>query len=218
VSSFEIFGSLVCQTKKREFPPVINQEVVRSIWGNYKYDVPDGIVKHLARVCGGNVHDRNVVEVTSSKAYSKGPGYAGKNITDMVADSFFCSDFRDADGKDKVEIPPTRNNWVCYDFKERRIVPTHYALRTSSDPPPANFRGFHLRSWLVEVSENGKTWREVDNKQDNEDLDGESRTRTFPVAPGDACRFIKLVQIGRNQSGDDRLWIEAWEIFGTLIE
>jgi hypothetical protein len=68
------------------------------------------------------------------------------------------------------------------------------------------------------VSEDGQTWRPVDNKENNEDLDRESRTGTFAVAEGDPCRFIRLVQIGRNQSGDDRLWIEAWEIFGTLIE
>jgi hypothetical protein len=28
-------------------------------------DVPDGIVVHLRRECGGNVHDRHVVDVTS---------------------------------------------------------------------------------------------------------------------------------------------------------
>jgi hypothetical protein len=125
VSSFEVFGSLICRTRKREFPPKVNQGAVASIWGDYKYDVPDGIVAHLARECGGNVHDRGIVEVTSSKPYSKGPGYAGKNITDMEADSFFCSDFRESEGKDKVEIPHAKNNWVCYDFKERRVVPTH---------------------------------------------------------------------------------------------
>ena len=100
----------------------------------------------------------------------------------------------------------------------RSVAPTHYAVRTNSDIPQAQFHGFHLKSWLVEVSEDGQNWREVDHKEDNEDIDGESRTRTFAVAGGDACRFIRLVQIGTNHSGDDRLWIEAWEIFGALIE
>jgi hypothetical protein len=149
------------------------------------------------------VHDGNVVEVTSSKAYSKGPGYAGKNVTDMETDSFFCSDFRETEGKDKVEIPHTRNHWLCYDFKMRRVAPTHYAVRTNSDIPPAQFHGFHLKSWLVEVSEDGQNWREADHKEDNEDLDGESRTRTFAVAGEHVCRFIRLVQIGTNHSGDD---------------
>jgi hypothetical protein len=27
-------------------------------------DVPDGIIAHLTRECGGNVHDRRVVDVT----------------------------------------------------------------------------------------------------------------------------------------------------------
>jgi hypothetical protein len=27
-------------------------------------DIPDGMIAHLTRVCGGNVHDRQVVDVT----------------------------------------------------------------------------------------------------------------------------------------------------------
>jgi hypothetical protein len=33
------------------------------------------------------------------------------------------------------------------------------------------------------------------------------------------CRFIRLMNIGTNHTvNDDSLWIEAWEIFGGLIE
>jgi hypothetical protein len=34
---------------------------------------------------------------------------------------------------------------------------------------------------------------------------------------GGECRFIRLVQIGRSNYGDDTLCISAWEIFGSLI-
>jgi hypothetical protein len=33
-------------------------------YGKIAIDVPDGIIAHLTRECGGNVHDRHVVEVT----------------------------------------------------------------------------------------------------------------------------------------------------------
>jgi hypothetical protein len=41
---------------------------------------------------------------------------------------------------------------------------------------------------------------------------------TFTVAGGGECRFIRLVNIGRNHFGTDVLCISAWKIFGSLIE
>jgi hypothetical protein len=106
------------------------------------------------------------------------------------------------------------NNWVCYDFKKRRIVPTHYMIRTNDWGP-----GFgHLKSWLVEVSADGKSWREVAREEDNEQLNGKLFTGTFAVAGGGECRFIRLVNIGRNHRGNDSLFISAWEICGVLLD
>jgi hypothetical protein len=179
-------------------------------------DVPDGIIAHLTRKCGGNVHDRHVVEVTSgsfekeTQGLEDDPRCAAKNATDFETDSLFFSAFRDKE----EDIPHTRNNWICYDFKERRIVPTHYTIRTHHGGPGDD----HLKSWLVETSVDGKTWREVDHKENNKQLNGTYFIGTFPVAGGGECRFIRLVNIGRNHYGDDSLMITAWEIFGSLIK
>jgi hypothetical protein len=179
-------------------------------------DVPDGIIAHLTRECGGNVHDRHVVEVTSGSFEKETQGLddpdwrAAKNATDFETDSYFWSAYRDK----KEDIPHTRNNWICDDFKKRRIVPTHYTIRTNDGDPGKE----HLKSWLVETSADGKTWREVDHKENNKQLNGAHFTSTFPVAGGGECRFIRLVNIGRNHYGDDSLAITAWEIFGSLIE
>jgi hypothetical protein len=43
-------------------------------------------------------------------------------------------------------------------------------------------------------------------------------TGTFPVAVSGKCRFIRLVNIGRNHCGSGSLNISAWEIFGCLID
>jgi hypothetical protein len=103
---------------------------------------------------------------------------------------------------------------VCYDFKKRRIVPTHYAIRTFSRRPGSA----NLKSWLVETSADGESWREVVREEDNKQLNGCRLTRTFVVAGGGECRFIRLVNIGRNHEKTDMLCIAAWEIFGTLVE
>jgi hypothetical protein len=236
VSSFEVFGSLVRTIRWREFPrelakgneflskatrvgrfpPLVKK---RTCCGG-RFDVPDGIIAHLTRECGGNVHDHHIVEVTSSKPLydsNESPDgtvdpnlVAAKNVADLGTCSCFVSAFRAIEG----DIPHTRNNWVCYDFKERRIVPTHCAIRTYY----GDLGDARLKSWLVETSADGESWREVARQEDNRHLNGKWFTGTFAVAGGGECRFIRLVNIGSNHFGDDQLNVSAWEIFGGLIE
>jgi hypothetical protein len=199
----------------KQFPPSVKK-------GEY-FDVPDGIIAHLTRECSGNVHDCHVVEVTSgsfeketeganphSGAYKNDLRYAAKNAVNLEDVSSFASAYR----KKEEAIPHTRNNWICYDFKERGIVPTHYTIRTNLGDSDSR----HLKSWLVETSADGENWREVAHEEDNGQLNGRWFTGTFAVAGGRECRFIRLVNIGRNHFGNDCLEISAWEIFGTLRE
>jgi hypothetical protein len=163
----------------KQFPPSVKE--------GGQFGVPDGIIAHLTRECGGNVHDRNVVEVTSgsfekethganphSGAFNNNPTYAAKNAANLKTDSYFRSAHRDK----KEDIPHMRNSWICYDFKERRIVPTHYTIRTNFYGPFAE----HLKSWLIETSTDGKIWREAARKRGNNQLNGSRFTATFPVA------------------------------------
>jgi hypothetical protein len=208
-------------TKQLYLPSMKNRKM-QIDWDD-DFDVPDGIIAHLTRECGGNVHDRNVVEVTSgsfekethgsnthSGAYNNNPDDAAKNAADLETNSQFTSAYRPR----SENIPHTRNNWICYDFKERRIVPTHYTIRTYYRGPG----GAHLKSWLVETSTDGENWREVAHEEDNKQLNGKWFTATFPVTGGEECRFIRLVNIGRNHWGSDELRISAWEIIGNFIE
>jgi hypothetical protein len=201
------------QQVKQEFPPSVKKV------GDL--NVPDGIIAHLTRECGGNVHDRHVVDITSgsfqketcganphSGAYDNDPNCAAKNAADLETYSRFVSAYR------LKGIPHTRNNWICYDFKERRIMPTHYTIRTHDGDPG----GSHLKSWIVETSTDGKSWREVAHEEDNKQLNDDYFTATFAVAGGGECRFIRLVNIGRNHSGRTCLGITAWEIFGGLFK
>jgi hypothetical protein len=188
----------------RQFPPSMKRGSL--------FVIPDGIIAHLKRECGGNVHDRDVVNVTcgSFEKQTFGVNYSAKDATEMETDSAFASAYR----KKKEDIQHTPNNWICYNFKERRIVPTHYTIRTIWAGPGGN----HLKSWLVETSADGESWREVAREERNKQLNGTLCTGTFPVAGDGECRFIRLVQIGRNHAGYDSLIISAWEIFGSLFE
>jgi hypothetical protein len=186
----------------QQFPPLVRS--------GGKFEVPDGIIAHLTRLCGGNVHDRNIVEVTSGSFERTTHGVDGavQNIADLETCSHLWSVWRTK----SEDIPHTRNTWICYDFKEKSIVPTHYAVRTYDWP----VGWCHLKSWVVEISEDGKDWREVDHKEGNADLNGPSLCKTYVVG-GSVCRFIRLVNIGRNHYGEDRIAIHASEIFGRLL-
>jgi hypothetical protein len=72
--------------------------------------------------------------------------------------------------------------------------------------------------WLVETSADGENWWEVAREEDKQQLNGEHFIDTFAGAGGGECRFIRLVNIGRNHYGNDALGISGWEIFGSLIE
>jgi hypothetical protein len=211
--------ALLAKQAARDFPPKMNKvEIICQLRSSrhYKFhvkiDVPDGIIAYLSKEYQGNVHGEGILEVTfgSLEGETYGTDADAKNVADFAFESCFSSCYR-AMGEN---IPHTRNNWVCYDFKDRRVVPTHYTIRTSGDSADAG----HLKSWLVETSADGESWREAAREENNTQLNGPFLSGTFPVAGGGEWRFIRLVNIGRNHRGDDQLMIQAWEIFGSLIE
>jgi hypothetical protein len=179
-------------------------------------DPLNGIIAHLTRQYHDNVHDHNVVTVTSSPPYSDNEPphdrwYAAKNVADLRAESVFFSASRRRD----EEIPHTRNNWICYDFKHRRVIPTYYSIRSNYN---GRVNGANLKSWLVEISVNGDEWTEIDHKENNPELNDRDVTRTFEVPGSQMYRFIKLVNIGRNCGGNDALVISSFEVFVWLLE
>jgi hypothetical protein len=167
-------------------------------------DPLNGIIAHLTEKCGGNVHDRNIVLVSSGP--HNDPNCA-KVMLDFKSKSAFGSAYRQRD----EAIPHARNNWICLDFKNRRVVPTHYSIKSF-----CTVNGGNLKNWLVEVSLDGSTWVEVDHRENNSELNTKNVTRTFQMIRCEECRFIRLVNIGRNHYGNDHLVICSFEIFGSL--
>jgi hypothetical protein len=197
--------------------PAVKKGRASDAWGNVtEFELPHGIIAYLTRECGGNVHGSYVVEVTSgsfkketyganphSGAYDNNNDWAAKNAADLEADSWFASAYHDGDS------PHTGTNWACSDFKERRSVPTHCTIRTVYYGPGWG----HLKSWLVKTSADAKGWWGVDRNEDNNQLNGSWFTGTFEVADGGGCRFIRLVNISRNNFRNDQLAISAWDQF-----
>ena len=132
----------------------------------------DGIIAHLTRKCGGNVHKKGVVEVTGS-SWATG---SEPHVADLGTNLHFQSN----------DEP---NSWICYDFKERRVAPTSYSIRMCC-------WGF-MRSWVLEVSDDGMNWEVIDRQENSNDLKGAFMTHNFVLSapPSGSFRFVRLQMI-----------------------
>jgi hypothetical protein len=151
----------------------------------------DGIISYLTKTHGGNLHDKGIVTVTSK---SVGPSYRVQDVLDLVPVSRFES----------MNEP---GQWICWDFHQRRVRPTHYALRT-----------VYLKSWVVEGSLDGRSWTEIDRRTHNRNFMLMLSLASFTASNQGDFRFIRLSQTGKNHWGEDVLRFAAVEFFGTLSE
>jgi uncharacterized coiled-coil protein SlyX len=105
------------------------------------------------------------------------------------------------------------DSWLCYDFKERRARLTHYTLRSRSD----GFRNSNNpKDWVVEVSDDGERWTEVDRQTNNSDLNDTKMTGTYALGDCPECRYVRLRLTGPAHSGKHFLVVSSFELFGSL--
>ena len=158
----------------------------------------EGIIAHLTRECGGNVDEKGVVAITSSEFHD---GDEPKTVADLGTGPWFGS----------LDNP---DSWICYDFKEKRVVLASYSIRTHVGPS-------FPRSWVLEVSNDGAedSWQVVDRREDTSELNSPYVTHNFACngsASKERFRFVRLHQTGKNHNGGDELYLTSLEVFGTL--
>jgi hypothetical protein len=123
----------------------------------------EGLICHLGKCCGGNPHEKGIICATGTP-YDGSSCYQPPNVADLQTDSFFHS---------KNET----GQWLCYDFKAMRVAVTHYILRSHN----YQVNGYHLRSWVLEGSEDGSKWTEIDGRDNDSSLNGPKAIGTFEV-------------------------------------
>jgi hypothetical protein len=157
----------------------------------------DGIISFLSQESGGNIHDRGIVEVSAS-----GQVWSDCDVGVVVDFNSGLKGFATANAA---------NSWICIDFKGRRIIPTHYSIRTRTD-----YDASSLRSWVIEGSNDCQEWILLDTRQDNQTMNGLGRVATFSVANSCFVRSIRIRQTGPNSNGDHYLVFKSLEFFGTI--
>jgi hypothetical protein len=145
------------------------------------------------------LHDDGIVKLTS-RSYSG--SHHPKNVVVFTDDLYF-------------ESESNPGQWICWDFIKMRVKVAHY-----------NIKAAWLKSWVVESSEDGETWIEIDRHTDNANLAARSwvpgwgppwKIASFTVANPVRGRFVRLMQLAANHRGNDVLAIQAVEFFGTLF-
>ena len=154
-----------------------------------------GIIAHLLRQCRKNVDGKGAVEVTASSVSSGNPA----GVTRLWGE--YHRRFSSCD---------KQNSWICYDFKEKRVTPTSYSIEVDDRDK--------LKSWVFEVSNDGKKWQAIDHHKKSNELAESFVICNFPITceVRDSFRFVRLRQTGKNHSGYYNLCINSLEIFGML--
>jgi hypothetical protein len=124
--AFEIFGA------RRPAPPPPKWIRYRLI----KDGSLDGIIAHLSHVHGENVHEMDVVTITTRHV-----GPVQRDIADFGHEKFDSSDNEPG-------------QWICWDFRENRIRSTSYTVVSR-----------WARSWILEPSMDRVTWKEIDRRE-----------------------------------------------------
>jgi hypothetical protein len=151
----------------------------------------------LSWKCGGNLHDYGIVTVSAS---SQASSYCPVQL---------IVDFNISLNYFATKNEP--NSWICIEFKNHRIKPTHYSIRSRTDGDV-----HHLRSWNLEgLTDDGK-WVRLDCRTWNTDLAGAGVVRTFSIGSVCEVRSVRLQQTGLNSSNNNNLVLKSIEFFGEL--
>lgn len=118
----------------------------------------------LSTKSGGNVSDKGIVDVTASAIYS---GKLPKNAVDFDSNNYFRSS--SSGGR----------AWLKYDFKDKKIRPTHYSIRTRNDSDSQN-----PRTWAFEVpnTDQENDWRTIDTKTNVSSVSKRNQSDTFEIS------------------------------------
>lgn len=165
-----------------------------------------GILWHLGGGNSKNVIDNKTVDITSSTHLNNSchEGFNAVEYEGKSSDNYFHSEVEDRDA------------WLCIDFKERKVNPSHYSLKSY-----AGKNWFNIQNWNVEGSNDGKSWSILDERRNERSLDDRNAENTFEVKKSsNFYRYIRIRQTGPNTypGTDYRLIIRSIEFFGTIQE
>lgn len=108
------------------------------------------------------------------------------------------------------------NQWIAFEFNDMKMKVTSYTLQSYYNGKP-NFA--NPKNWILEGSDNGREWVEMDRHEDCPDLNNKNVIQNYKIK-GDfkEFKYIRVKQIGKNWANMDQLTLSKVELFGELYE
>ena len=108
------------------------------------------------------------------------------------------------------------NSWLLYDFKERKVKPTHYSIKSHDWGGKGDY---HPQTWSVEGSDDNSTWDELDTRSNEKSLDDKSVSNTFSIQnkTNKYYRYLRIIQKGVNTRKDNFFGFSSLEYFGSIL-
>ena len=170
-------------------------------FGDEKGQQFEGIMHHLTVESGGNIHDNGTVEITAN---SIDGSYHPKNLVEYKENNYYQC------GYDSKVLSS-----VCFDFKDKSVNLSSYTIKSNHNSDGDN----NPKSWVVEVSKDGKNWEEIDRRENNESLKGKYIVSTFKVQKPNHG-FYRFIQLRQTSPAWDQtsncIWFLALEFNGEL--
>lgn len=160
-----------------------------------------GILNHLRKKSNGNIE--NEVNITASSIYNNDARHQPRNVV--------CYENNGNEFYSKNQ----EGNWLCFDFKEHRIIPTDYTIK--SYDCIENYRC--TKSWVIEISNDNENWEVIDEENNCSYVNGKLRMHTFHIQkpPNKESRYIRIKSTSQCWNGEYYFNIGKFEIYGTLI-
>lgn len=154
----------------------------------------NGILNYLQN----NFNIKDELDITSSSHYS--------------GDPFNLLKFDDANNSYSTDN--FQNSWICFEFINHEIVPSHYVIRSYDQDI-----NDHLKSWVLEGSNDKINWTKIDEQKDNPSLNGARRVQVFAVSNNQdkPFKYIRILQTGKTWAKRNYLLINSIEFYGKLI-
>lgn len=191
------------EAKKKKIAEKLKKEIEKKKAKGKTFDFSgqnsfSGIFNYLRSQTFGD-RIENFVSITSSSQSSSNLN----NLTKYDNTSYY---FKSKD---------TPNNWVCFDFRTRHVIPSGYTIRSIRGNP----EHFYPKNWVIEGSNDKNSWEILDEQKDCPHLNGNNVSHTFIIKneKADDFQYIRIRQTGTNWNGSNHLGMNSFELFGTLL-
>ena len=131
-----------------------------------------GIIDYLRTKSNGKVDDE-INFMSSSNDGGDYPSYVPRTVA-LFDDHSKCFVSGNKPG-----------SWICLDFKEHRVIPTDYTIRSCD----GGTNNHHLKSWVVECSNDNNEWKVVDERENESSLNGPLCAHIFKIQQGNSEEY-----------------------------